>query len=213
MTIEVKICGLTTADAVAAAAGAGARYVGFVFFPPSPRHLDPDRAAALAAQVPDGIVKVGLFVDPDDATLDRTLARVPLDMIQIHGSETPRRAAAIRARAERPVMKSIAVATAADLTSVAPYLPCVDRLLFDAKAPAGAGPPGGNARAFDWRLLAGRNWPLPWMLAGGLTADNLADAVKISAARAVDVSSGVEDRPGHKDPNRIAAFMAAAARL
>lgn len=213
MTIEVKICGLTTADAVAAAAGAGARYVGFVFVPASPRRLDPDRAAALAAQVPDGIAKVGLFVDPDDGTLDRTLARVPLDMIQIHGAETPRRAAAIRARVGKPVMKSIAVATAADLKTVDPYLPCVDRLLFDAKAPKGAAVPGGNARAFDWRLLAGRNWPLPWMLAGGLTAENLTDAVRISGARAVDVSSGVEDRPGHKDPDRIAAFMAAAARL
>ncbi|MHA1113601.1 MAG: phosphoribosylanthranilate isomerase, partial [Alphaproteobacteria bacterium] len=183
--------------------------------PPSPRHLNLELAGALVSRVPDGIARVGLFVDADDATLDAVLARVPLDMLQIHGTESPGRAAEIRARAGKPVMKSVPVATAADLDAAGPFLDCVDRLLFDARPPSGdAGAlPGGNARAFDWRLLAGRDWPLPWMLAGGLTAENLADAVGISGAQGVDVSSGVEDKPGHKDPERIAAFMAAAARL
>ncbi|WP_095590500.1 phosphoribosylanthranilate isomerase [Actibacterium ureilyticum] len=209
--IRVKICGLRDAAQVAAAVDAGAAYVGFVFFPKSPRHIAPEQAAALAAEVPPGVAKVALTVDADDVFLDQLLERVPLDMLQLHGHESPARVAEIRARYGLPVMKAIGIADAVDLDQIDTYAAVADQLLIDAKPPKDATLPGGNGLAFDWRLLAGRKyWTRPWMLAGGLTADNVAEAVRLTGARQVDVSSGVESAPGVKDPDRIRAFVTAA---
>jgi phosphoribosylanthranilate isomerase len=215
MAIETKICGINSPAAVEAAVKGGADLIGLVFYPPSPRAVTPEQAAQLAGRAPPGVTRVGLFVDPDDDQLAATLAKVPLDLLQLHGAETPRRVAEIRARFARPVMKVIKLAKKADLDAVAAYTGLVDRLMFDAKAPKAAKDalPGGNALAFDWQLLAGRHWPKPWLLAGGLTADNLAEAVRTSGAPGVDVSSGVEDAPGRKSPAKIAAFLAAAKAL
>lgn len=215
MTLEVKICGITSAGALAAAAEGGAALVGFVFYPRSPRHLTHEAAAALARTTPAHITRVGLVVDQDDDAIEALLAAVPLDMLQLHGSESPERAAAIRARFGKPVMKAIAVAGAADLAAADRYVAVVDRLLFDAKPPVSMTEalPGGNALAFDWRLLKGRDWPRPWMLAGGLGPENLGEAVMLSGARRVDVSSGVEDRPGVKSPAKIKALLALARQL
>ncbi len=215
MPVEAKICGINSPEALAAALGGGARFVGLVFYPPSPRAVTPEAAAGLAQGVPAGVTKVGLFVDPDDDLLSGTLGRVALDLVQLHGAEAPRRVAEIRARFGLPVMKVVKVAKAADLDPAEAYLDVADRLLFDAKAPATMTDalPGGNALAFDWRLLSGRTWSKPWMLSGGLDPDNLAEAVRISGARAVDVSSGVEERPGVKSAERIAAFLATAREL
>lgn len=212
MSAAAKICGITAPAALAAAVEGGARLVGFVFYPPSPRHLAIDRAAGLAGAVPAGITRVGVFVDPDDALLAQVLAQVPLDLLQLHGSEAPDRVAAIRNRFGRPVMKAIAVAGAADLDGARRYFGVAERLLFDAKPPpaASGGLPGGNGLALDWQLLRMRRWPLPWILSGGLTPDNLAAAVQASGARTVDVSSGVERAPGVKDPDLIRAFLAQA---
>ena len=209
MTIEAKICGVSRPADIECAAAAGARYVGFVFFPRSPRNLTPDAAAALAAGAPADITTVALVVDPDDAVLDAVLSRARIDLLQLHGGEGPARIADIKRRTHRPVMKAIKVSGAEDLDAATPYFAVADRLLFDAKAPptlAGA-MPGGNALIFDWSLLAGRSWPCPWMLSGGLDVDNVAEAIRISGAPAVDVSSGVESAPGVKDPARIAAFL------
>ena len=213
--MRAKICGVNNAAAVDAAVSGGASFVGFVFYAPSPRALTPEAAGALAATLPASVTKVGLLVDDPDERIAEILARAPLDLLQLHGKETPDRVAAIRQRFGVPVMKAVKIAAAADLAVADQYLAHADWLLFDAKTPpqmTGA-LPGGNALAFDWQLLAGRSWPLPWMLSGGLTAENLADAVRISGAQVVDVSSGIESRPGQKDPARIAAFLAAAARL
>lgn len=209
MTIEAKICGLSTAETLAAAVAGGAALVGFNFYPPSPRAVTPSQAAALAGAVPARVKKVGLLVDPEDAVLESILAAVPLDLLQLHGEESPARVAEIRARFGLPVMKTLKVSEEADLGAVAPYLEVADRLLFDARAPkdmAGA-LPGGNAVAFDWTLLSGRRWALPWMLAGGLDAANLAEAVRTSGAAAVDVASGVEDAPGVKSVQKIREFL------
>jgi phosphoribosylanthranilate isomerase len=215
MAVRTKICGVNSPAAVDAAVSGGAAFVGFVFYGPSPRAVTPQAAAALAAAVPSGVTKVGLLVDEPDERIAEILAHVTLDLLQLHGHETPDRVAAIKRRFGAPVMKAVNVAAAADLAVADQYLDHTDWLLFDAKTPpqmTGA-LPGGNALAFDWQLLAGRSWPLPWMLSGGLTAENLAEAVHISGAQTVDVSSGVESRPGQKDPARIASFLAAAARL
>ncbi len=212
MTVEVKICGITDDEAMDAAVEAGADYVGLVFYPPSPRAVTAERAAELVEFTPDEIVKVGLFVDADDALLDSVLTRVRLDLLQLHGVETPERVEAIRLEYGLPVMKVISVASPADLAAAEPFLAVADRLLFDAKPPKGAVLPGGNATAFDWTILAGRKWGLPWMLAGGLTAANVAEAIRVSGASAVDVSSGVESAPGLKDPARIRAFIEAVRR-
>lgn len=213
MSVDAKICGLSREDAVAAAVAGGARFVGFVFYPPSPRHLSIERAAQLAAAVPPGITRVGVLVDPDDALLVRLLAKVPLDLLQLHGKETPDRVAAIKDRFRTAVMKAIPVADAGDLEAAPPYFAVADWLMFDAKPPKDAAHPGGNALAFDWRLLRARRWPLPWMLSGGLDPGNVAEAATISRAPAVDVSSGVESAPGVKDPDKIAAFLARAGAL
>ena len=208
---QVKICGLTRPEHVAAAVEAGAAFVGFVFFPKSPRNLTPEAAAALAQDVPPGVARVGLFVNPDDALLDAVLAVVPLDILQLHGSESPDRVAEIKARTGLPVMKAVGVAGPADLEALWDYGLVADMLLVDAKAPKDAALPGGNGLAFDWRLLVGRKFLTPWMLAGGLTPDNVAEALRLTGARIVDVSSGVETAPGEKDADLIRAFVTAAA--
>lgn len=208
MTVAAKICGLTEPESLRAAVVGGARYVGFVFYPRSPRAIAPPMAAELARLLPTGVRSVGLFVDPDDEFLEHVTGQVPLDLIQLHGSETPRRIAEIKARYALPVMKAIRVGGPEDLTAALEAAEVADRLLFDAKPPAKVSAlPGGNGIAFDWTILAGRSWPRPWMLSGGLTADNVAEAVRVTGATEVDVSSGVEDRPGHKDPALVRAFL------
>ncbi len=206
MSISVKFCGLSQPADIAAAAEAGARYVGFVFFPKSPRAVSMTQARDLALAVPVGVAKVGLVVDPEDAFLEQLLAEVPLDILQLHGHEAPARVAEIRARAGLPVMKAIGIADSDDLAQIADYAAVSDQLLIDAKPPKNADLPGGNGLSFDWRLLAGRRWPLPWILAGGLTPDNVRLAVQMTGAQQVDVSSGVESRAGVKDPALIHAF-------
>jgi phosphoribosylanthranilate isomerase len=208
--IRVKICGLREVAQVEAAVRGGAAYVGFVFFPKSPRNLAPSAAARLAGAVPPGVAKVALTVDADDAALEALLAAVPLDMLQLHGHESPDRVAAVKVRFGLPVMKAVGVAGEADLAVLDDYGRVADQILVDAKPTPGAALPGGNGLAFDWRLIAGRRWPVPWMLAGGLTAENVREAVRLTGARQVDVSSGVERAPGVKDPARIAAFLASA---
>lgn len=208
--ISVKICGLRDAAGVDAAARAGARYVGFVFFPKSPRHLDVSDAAALAAHVPMGICKVALTVNADNAMLDALTAAVPLDMLQLHGSESVERVAEVKARYGLPVMKAIGVGERADLAQLDAYAGVADQLLVDAKPPKGADLPGGNGLAFDWTLLQDRVWRCPWMLAGGLTPLNVAEAIKRTGARQVDVSSGVESSAGVKDAALIHALVDAA---
>jgi phosphoribosylanthranilate isomerase len=207
----IKFCGLTQAADIDAAVAAGARYVGFVFFEKSPRHLSREAARALALAVPPGVMKVALTVNADDALLDDILAQVPLDMLQLHGKEPPERVAEVRARHGLPVMKAVGVATGDDLPALETYGGVADQLLVDAKPPPGAALPGGNGLAFDWRLIAGRRWPVPWMLAGGLTPANVAQAVAMTGARQVDVSSGVERAPGVKDAALMADFAAALA--
>lgn len=204
--VEAKICGLSTAETVDAAVRFGARWVGFVTYPRSPRHIaDDDMLKALGARVPGSVGRVGLFVDPDDALLDQRLATGVLDMLQLHGAETPQRVAAIKARTGKPVMKVTKVTEAADVErGIAAYGSVADRLMFDA---AEGTLPGGNARAFDWTILGGRTVPLPWFLAGGLTPYNVAEAVKVTAARVVDVSSGVESSRGVKSIDLIRAFL------
>ncbi|MCU4654842.1 phosphoribosylanthranilate isomerase [Roseibacterium sp. SDUM158016] len=210
MSIAIKFCGLTRPEDVSAAAEAGARYVGFVFFPKSPRNVSLACARDLALAVPPGIAKVALTVDADDAALDALLAEVPLDMLQLHGEESPGRVAEVRARFGLPVMKAVGIAGPDDLAAIDLYSAVADQLLIDAKPPKGADLPGGNGLAFDWRLLAGRKyWTKPWMLAGGLTPGNVAEAVRLTGARQVDVSSGVESAPGVKDSGRMAAFASA----
>lgn len=214
MPLAVKICGLTSEAAVEAAVAGGASYVGFVFYPPSPRAVSPARAAELCKAVPSGIWRVGLFVDADDEAIGAALDAAPLDLLQFHGGEDPRRIADMKVRFHRPVMKAVAISAAEDVLVAPRYEDSADLLLFDAKPPRRIDAlPGGNGLAFDWRLIAGREWRRPWMLSGGLTAALLPDAVRISGATAVDVSSGVERRPGDKDPGKIREFLAAAQSL
>jgi len=214
MTVQVKICGLSEPESLHAAVSGGARYVGFVFYPASPRYVAPSMAAELARLVPTGVRTVGLFVDPDDDFLEHVVSQVPFDMLQLHGKETPRRIAEVKAAFNMPVMKAIKVGGPEDLATALEVAEVADRLLFDAKPPAKVSAlPGGNGIAFDWSLLAGRSWPCPWMLSGGLKADNAAEAVRTTGATALDVSSGVEDRPGHKDPALIRAFLDTVAGL
>jgi len=208
--ISVKICGLSRLEHVAAAADAGAKYVGLVFFEKSPRHVSLDVARALALEVPVGIAKVALVVNAGDAALDALVASVPLDILQLHGREPPDRVAEIKARYGLPVMKAVGIADASDLPTLETYTHVADQILVDAKPPKDADLPGGNGLSFDWRLIAGRRWPVPWMLAGGLTPDNVAEAVRLTGARQVDVSSGVETAPGVKDADLIRAFVTAA---
>lgn len=213
MSVAAKICGLSTPETVTAAITGGARFVGFVFFPPSPRNLSPAQAGPLIRGVPAGVTRVGVFVDPNDHLLQRVLAAAPLDLIQLHGEETPERVGQIKQRFGKKVMKAIKVADDDDLAAAPRYYQVADWLMFDARPSKTATRPGGNALAFDWELLRTRSWPLPWMLSGGLTPANVAEAVRISRATAVDVSSGVESAPGVKDIAKIRAFLAQVQKL
>ena len=210
MATTVKICGLSTHATVAAALDAGADMLGFVFFARSPRHIAPDVAARLAAPARGRAQIVALTVDADDDELAGVVASLAPDLIQLHGSGTPQRCAAIRARLGRPVMKALGVAEAGDLAAVPAYAAVCDRLLIDAKPPKESRLPGGNGVAFDWRLAEGLSPGVPWLLSGGLTTENVAQALRLTRAPGVDLSSGVESAPGVKDVGKIAAFIAAA---
>ena len=204
--VRVKICGLTSAEGVRAAAEAGASHVGFVHFPPSPRHVGLDQAATLAREVPAGVFKVALTVDADDGLLDALAGLGAFDMIQLHGGESPERAAQVKARSGLAVMKAVGISGPGDLPLIDAHAEVADAILVDAKPPAGSSRPGGNATAFDWSLVAGRRWARPWFLAGGLDPDNVAEAIRRSGAAGVDVSSGVESAPGIKDPDLVRLF-------
>ncbi len=210
--VDVKICGLTDEAAVEAVLEAGAEFAGFVFFPPSPRHLASERAAALAAPLRGRATVVALAVDADDQTFDRLFDVFGPDMLQLHGSESPERVAALKSRYKVPVMKMIPVRHAEDIGAVQTYLAVADRILFDAKAPPGATRPGGLGLSFDWKLLASLDLPVPFMLSGGLDPQTVGAAIEIARPDAVDVSSGVERAPGVKDPSAIARFVEAVRR-
>ena len=210
MSIQVKICGLSTPETLDAAIKHGASHVGFVFFAKSPRNLSPDQASALAARVPPHVKSVGLFVDPNANDLARILAQVHLDILQLHGHESPETVARLAKTHSQDVWKAIPVRTAADRDAAAHYRGASDLILYDAKPPEGADLPGGNGLRFDWGLLSGHRHPLPWALSGGLDADNVAEAIRVTGAPLVDVSSGLESAPGVKDVDKIAAFLKAA---
>lgn len=215
MTVRAKICGINSASAMNAAVSGGASHVGLVFYPPSPRALSPDAAAALSAHVPKNVKIVGLTVDADDDAIAEILASVPVSMLQLHGTETPERVAEIKKSFGCTIMKTIGISKASDAGAAASYFNVADWLLFDAKPPTDmiGALPGGNALAFEWSWLAGQSWSLPWMLAGGIKASNVATAVTRSGATQVDVSSGVEDAPGRKNSAKIRDFLATVAAL
>jgi phosphoribosylanthranilate isomerase len=207
--VAAKICGIRDADALEAALAGRAAYIGFVFYPPSPRAVTPALAAALSEQIGRRAVRVGLIVNATDIDIAAILAETPLDMLQLHGNETPERTAAVRGRFGLPVIKALPVAEPDDVAAASAYRAAADILLFDAKPPNRPDAlPGGNAESFDWTLLADNPPDGPWMLSGGLTAANVGDAIKQSGANAVDVSSGVERSRGVKDPAMIKAFLA-----
>jgi len=210
MAVLAKICGLNTPEAVAAALDGGAGYLGFVFYPPSPRAVTPAQAAELAQPIPPGIAKVGLFVDANDETIARAIAIADLDMIQLHGKETAKRVAAVRGKFFKTVIKAVKVSTKKDLTAAKPFEEIADWLMFDAKVERRGALPGGNGIAFDWSILKGAKLDCPWILSGGLNPGNVIEAVAATGAIAVDVSSGVEDSPGVKNPDKIRAFLEAA---
>jgi phosphoribosylanthranilate isomerase len=205
---EIKICGLTTESSVDATVAAGAEWIGFNFFPPSPRHVSPDRAAGLIARLPPQVGRVAVLVDADDALIDAVLA-AGIDTLQLHGKETPERVAAVRSRTGRPVWRAVGVKTRDDIARAIAGLGTADRLLRDAKPPSEAPLPGGNGLAFDWRLMLGVTPPRPWGLSGGLDAGNVGAALAVLKPAFVDVSSGVEDGPGVKSNAKIAGFCAA----
>ena len=205
--VSVKICGLANVDDVRACADAGANYMGLVFFEKSPRNITIPAARELALAAPLGLAKVALVVNPSDAELDAITGTVPLDMLQLHGRETPERVTEVKARYGLPVMKAVGIADGDDLPKLESYFGVADQILVDAKPPKGGELPGGNGLSFDWRLIAGRRWPCAWMLAGGLTPENVAEAVKMIGAKQVDVSSGVEDAPGQKNAELIQKFV------
>src|SRR6202167_891058 len=210
MALTVKICGLSTSEALDVALDAGADMVGFVFFPPSPRNLSFKAAAALESRVRGMAKKVALTVDADDTLLSYVVDALGPDILQLHGNESPLRVAAIKAQFKLPVMKAIAVETKADLAAIARYAAVADHLLFDARAPREATRPGGLGKSFDWQLLENLDPGMPFMLSGGLDAGNVGEALRIARAPGVDVSSGVERAPGKKDPDKIRAFVRAA---
>ena len=207
--MRVKICGLTTLETLSASVASGASYVGFVFFEKSPRHLRIKQASIMAKSVPTGICKTALVVDPTDQELDTLLGAVPIDMIQLHGHETAERVSEVKQRFGLPVMKAVGISDETDLNQLNEYSRVSDQILVDAKPPKDANIPGGNGLAFDWRLIAGRRWPTPWMLAGGLTNKNVAEAARLTGARQFDVSSGVETLTGVKDIQLISDFIQA----
>jgi phosphoribosylanthranilate isomerase len=206
MPVTAKICGLSTPETLDAAIRGGASHIGFVFFPPSPRNLSRERAAQLAARVPSHVMRVGVFVDPDDALLEASIGAGQLQALQLHNT-SPARAAAIRARTGLEIWAAVAVKTRADLAAAAGYTEAAHRILYDAKTPPGAVIPGGMGVRFDWGLLQGVRHVLPWALSGGLDPLNVAEAVATTGATMVDVSSGVETAPGIKDAGKIAAFL------
>lgn len=208
--IRMKFCGLTEPADIPAAILAGATYLGFNFFSRSPRFVDLETAELMAGSVPPGVAKVSLTVDADNATLDAITHRVPLDFLQLHGAESPERVAEVTARTGLPVIKVVGISGPEDLPKIDAYSRVADQILVDAKPPKGADRPGGNAVSFDWSLISGRRWPVPWILAGGLTAENVAEAIRATGARQVDVASGIESAPGVKDAERMRAFAEAA---
>lgn len=212
MNVRVKICGLSTPETVKAAVDAGADYLGFAFYAPSPRNITPERAAELAKLVPPEVLKVALTVDADDETLTAIVAALRPDILQLHGEETPERLREIKGRFGVTLMKAIAISGPEDLARMDVYRDSADLLLFDAKPPKSMpnALPGGNGLIFDWSLIAGQKPELPWMLSGGLTAENVGEAIAMTGAEAVDVSSGVEDTPGRKNPELIRKFIRAA---
>jgi phosphoribosylanthranilate isomerase len=209
MSLDIKICGLKTEAALAAALAGGASHIGFIFFPKSPRNVDPDAAGRLREAARGKAEAVAVTVDADDATLDRIVAAMQPDLLQLHGGESPERVATVKARYGLPVMKVLSIRTAADLDAVARYRGVADRLMFDAKAPAGSPLPGGNGVSFDWQLLAGLDAGLDYMLSGGLNAGNIGEALRLANPPGIDVSSGVESAPGVKEPALIEAFFRA----
>lgn len=208
--VAIKICGITDAATLDACAEAGAGYCGFVFFEKSPRYVAIEKARVLALAGPEGLARTGLFVNPTDDQLLQTLDQVPLDIIQLHGSEDPKRVADVRDRFGLPVMKAVGIAARSDLQALWDYGLVADMLLIDAKPAPDMVLPGGNGIAFDWRLLVGRTFLKPWFLAGGLNPDNVAEAIRLTSAMGVDVSSGVESSPGQKDAALISKFCQAA---
>ncbi|MFD1787240.1 phosphoribosylanthranilate isomerase [Sphingomonas floccifaciens] len=212
MSVTAKICGLSTPETLDAAIRHGASHVGIVFFPPSPRHVDRDRAAGLAARVPGHVGIVGVFVDPDDALIDASIAAGSLDVLQLH-KVSPDRAAILRRRTGLKVWAAMAIKTSADLAAARSFVGAADRIVYDAKTPEGSALPGGMGVRFDWTLLDGHRHPLPWALSGGLDPDNVAAAARRTGAPLVDVSSGVESAPGVKDVDRIARFLQAVRQI
>ncbi len=210
MPLTIKICGLRSPETLDVALESGADQVGFVFFAPSPRHLGLEAARVLSAQVGGRAAKVALTVNANNETLADIVAALKPDMLQLHGTESPERVAVVRSRFGLPVMKALPIATRADLSPIREYANVADRLLFDARAPETATRPGGLGKTFDWALLAGLNTGVPYMLSGGLGPDNVAEAIRITRAPGVDVSSGVERAPGEKDADKIRAFIHAA---
>lgn len=209
MSLDVKICGLKTAETLAAALAGGANHVGFIFFPKSPRHIAPADAGLLRQAAVGRAIAVAVTVDADDATIDDIVARMRPDMLQLHGHETPQRVAAVKARHGLPVMKAFSVREASDLEAIEPYRGVADRFLLDAKAPAGSELPGGNGVAFDWRVLAELDPDVDYMLSGGLNAQNIGEALRLASPAGIDISSGVESMPGVKDVGRINDFFRA----
>jgi len=209
-SVEVKICGITTPEARDAAVEAGASMLGFTFFPRSPRHLEPERAAELARSMPVSVGRVALLVNASDSMIERVVATLDPTLLQLHGSETPERCAQIRGSFGIHVMRAVGIKEASDIETARSFATVCERLLLDAKAPDDATRPGGNARTFDWSLVAGLDLGVPWLLAGGLTPDNVAEAIRVTGCAGVDVSSGVESAPGVKDPDLIRRFVAAA---
>ena len=208
-SVQFKFCGLRNLQDVDAAARVGASYGGFVFFEKSPRHLSIEQARPLMLAAPLGLAKVALVVDPTDNDLDHLTSQLPIDILQLHGHESPSRVAQIRTRTGLPIMKAIGISDAEDLKQISDYFLVSDQILIDAKPPKSADLPGVNCLSFDWRLLVGRHWLKPWILAGGLTAENVAQAVALTKAKQVDVSSGIESSVGLKDPTQMQAFAAA----
>ncbi len=214
MTVTVKICGVKAPEALSAAVGAGEDYVGFVFYGPSPRYVTPAEAGALSRSLPPSVKKVAVSVDAEDGLLGEIIAQAAPDLLQLHGSETPDRVVYVKQRFKLPVMKALSIAGQDDVVEAHAFETCADLLLFDAQPPEGARDvlPGGNGLAFDWALIAAQRWKVPWLLSGGLTADNVQEAIGISGATAVDISSGVEASPGNKDPDLIRTFLKTAKR-
>jgi phosphoribosylanthranilate isomerase len=203
----VKICGLTSETSIKHSVTAGADYIGFVFYSKSPRYVTFIQAADLASLIPESVIKVALVVDPNNTLLSDMVKHVPIDMIQLQGRESPQRVREIKELTGLPVMKAVGVSEPADLEIIDSYATVADQLLIDAKPPKGSILPGGNGLAFDWKLMSGKTWDVPWMLAGGLNAENVVEAIRMTGTAQIDVSSGVEKAPGDKDPDKVTLFI------